>query len=271
MTSISLSDSSTIVSISDIHIRSPLDSRYQILLSFLQSEKTKQSDLVVLLGDIFDLMVGLHLEYFELYREFFDQLELLLLQNKKIVFVAGNHDFHLGKLFHHFNSQFKKKYSSKNSLSYVEFGFEVLVGSKKKIFFTHGHELVPRKWKNFSYLSFINGHFARLVANEFVSLATLTKIGKFLASKSDRHYTTFVEDKSRLAFRAWMDPILKVDYDLVVCGHSHIDDLFFDENQQLRYANNGYCGANKLFLFLQCEGEQLLGTLRELNAFQGPS
>ena len=250
MNFISLPDPSSIVSISDIHVRSSDDSRYQILLSFLQDEKTKQADLIVLLGDIFDLMVGLHFEYFEWYKEFFLQLEMLLLQNKKIVFVAGNHDFHLGKLFRFFNDNFQKKYFKKNNIIYVELGFEVLIGGNKKIFFTHGHELVPRKWKSISYLSFINGHFSRLIANEFVSLATLTKIGKFLASKSDRHYSIFVEEQGRAAFRLWIEPILRADYDLVVCGHSHIEDLFFNQNQQLKYANNGFSGHNSKFLYL---------------------
>jgi len=239
-----------IASISDLHVRSAQDDRYQLLLGFLRSEVTKKSDIVVLLGDIFDLMVGLHMEYFEMYHDFFKELENLVLSFKKVVFVAGNHDFHLEKLFHYFNKKFHQKYDLEGKplgVFYCSFGFTVKSKTGKKILFSHGHEFVPRKWKSLSYLGMINGALANLLANHFVSLNFLNKIGALLAKKSDRHYTFFNEEQTKKNFRMWILPYVEEGHDLVICGHSHIQDSWID-NEIPKYANNGFCPTTKASL-----------------------
>ena len=49
-----------ICSISDVHVRSSTDERYISLLRFLDSPEVDSSHFIVLLGDIFDLMIGNH-------------------------------------------------------------------------------------------------------------------------------------------------------------------------------------------------------------------
>jgi UDP-2,3-diacylglucosamine pyrophosphatase LpxH len=55
-----------ISSISDIHIKSPTDKSYALLLDFLNHKEVSDSDGVLLLGDIFDFMMGEHKEYLDL-------------------------------------------------------------------------------------------------------------------------------------------------------------------------------------------------------------
>ena len=64
-----------IVSISDVHIKTTDDERAQILTSFLSSQDAKEADEIILLGDIFDLMVGNKFQYVDKYSEIFNRLE----------------------------------------------------------------------------------------------------------------------------------------------------------------------------------------------------
>jgi UDP-2,3-diacylglucosamine hydrolase len=247
MYQLQLSTASTICSISDIHVRSPQDERYQLLLEFFHTPTAKRAEVLVFLGDIFDLMVGFHEEYFQIYKDFFSEIESSIKNGKKVFFIAGNHDFHLARLFTHFNLRFPDG----SGVRYCPFALEVIYENGEKALFTHGHEIVPRKWKNLSYLGIINSSFANLIANHFVSLATLNKVGDFLAKKSDRHYTFFNEDISRQNFRKWVTPYFQDNYKIIICGHSHVDDLWdIDETGSTFYANNGYFPNSQKFIVI---------------------
>ena len=77
-----------IVSISDVHIREKGDISCQLFLGFLNHEKTNRADVVVLLGDIFDLMVGPYTEYIEKFRSIFDRLDHLA-KKKEYLLLSG--------------------------------------------------------------------------------------------------------------------------------------------------------------------------------------
>ena len=82
--------------ISDIHIK--MDGQnLEILMSFL-SQDFNSDDEVFLLGDIFDLLIGPHKEYKEIYDKFFEKVDKLITDGIKIHYFEGNHDFHLEKL-----------------------------------------------------------------------------------------------------------------------------------------------------------------------------
>ena len=50
-----------ISTISDIHVTK--EKNYDYLLSFMNHKRVADSDIIIFLGDIFDLMVGNHQEY----------------------------------------------------------------------------------------------------------------------------------------------------------------------------------------------------------------
>lgn len=47
-----------IVTISDVHIRPNCEKSYAVWENFLTHSKVKSADKIILLGDIFDLMIG---------------------------------------------------------------------------------------------------------------------------------------------------------------------------------------------------------------------
>ena len=83
--------------IADAHLCKPADPNYQTMLAFLQ-EQCGKTDLLILLGDIFEFWIG-KATVVDDYVPLIDSLELMHQQGTKLVYVEGNHDFHLGPVF----------------------------------------------------------------------------------------------------------------------------------------------------------------------------
>lgn len=86
------------VFLADAHLRDPADANYRNLLAFL-AEQEGRTDLLALLGDICEFLVGYPEELFPPYRPLFDALERLARGGTRLVYVEGNHDFHLAPAF----------------------------------------------------------------------------------------------------------------------------------------------------------------------------
>ena len=83
--------------LADAHLRQPTDENYRTLLAFLDARRG-QIDLLVLLGDIFDFWIG-NGKVIAAHAPLIDALEELRQQGTQLVYVEGNHDFHLGPVF----------------------------------------------------------------------------------------------------------------------------------------------------------------------------
>lgn len=86
------------VFLADAHLRDPADVNYRALLAFL-AEQEGRLDLLALLGDICEFLVGDPGAIFPPYRPLFDALERLQRGGTQLVYVEGNHDFHLAPAF----------------------------------------------------------------------------------------------------------------------------------------------------------------------------
>jgi len=83
--------------LADAHLRKPGDHNYLMMLDFLD-EQCGKTDILVLLGDIFEFWIGKNSVITD-YVPLIDALERLHQQGTKLVYVEGNHDFHLGPVF----------------------------------------------------------------------------------------------------------------------------------------------------------------------------
>ncbi|MCM2264055.1 MAG: UDP-2,3-diacylglucosamine diphosphatase [Desulfuromonadales bacterium] len=88
------------VFLADAHLRNSADANYRALLAFL-AEQEGRTDLLVLLGDICEFLVGCRQVPFPAYVPLFDALERLQRRGTRLVYVEGNHDFHLAACFRH--------------------------------------------------------------------------------------------------------------------------------------------------------------------------
>ncbi|TLM68891.1 MAG: UDP-2,3-diacylglucosamine diphosphatase [Deltaproteobacteria bacterium] len=82
------------VFLADAHLRRPDDDNYRALLSFLADQEGR-TDLLVLLGDICEFLVGYPDSVFPPYVPLFEALARLQHGGTQLVYVEGNHDFHL--------------------------------------------------------------------------------------------------------------------------------------------------------------------------------
>ena len=72
--------------ISDVHIKRAGDPAEVLLLAFLRNPDVQSSDVIFLLGDIFDLMIGPHTQYFVRYQAYFDEIKKLIKEYATLVF-----------------------------------------------------------------------------------------------------------------------------------------------------------------------------------------
>lgn len=86
------------VFLADAHLRQPSDDNYRTLLAFLATQEGR-TDLLVLLGDICEFLVGYPGSIFPAYVSLFEALARLEQSGTQLVYVEGNHDFHLAPGF----------------------------------------------------------------------------------------------------------------------------------------------------------------------------
>jgi len=87
-----------VVFLADAHLRQPADANYRALLSFLV-EQEGRTDILALLGDICEFLIGYPNGPFPHYVPLFEALERLQRSGTRLIYLEGNHDFHLAPCF----------------------------------------------------------------------------------------------------------------------------------------------------------------------------
>ena len=230
-----------ISAISDVHVKSPHDEADKLLMEFLSHPLVGESEYVILLGDIFDLMCGPHDEYLKLYPHFFSKLTELQKNGSKILFFEGNHDVHLEKLF-------KKVWKDHEVLITQDPVIESIDG--KKYYFSHGdeHEIDNKSYHR--YIKFIRSAPLKFLADYLMPYSVLNFFGE-RASKMSRKkgYKKFDVEGVRTKFRNGV-VTNNQDYDFILGGHSHVKDEYKLPGTKSTYLNNGYALASKTFIFI---------------------
>jgi UDP-2,3-diacylglucosamine hydrolase len=235
------------VTISDVHIREPGDLQETLFLKFLSCEETMNSDVIFLLGDIFDLVVGSHSEFQTRFTRVFNRIIELSKMGKTIYQFEGNHDFHFKDLIEKIN----RKVCSNGSWYYINeprvFDFD-----GKKYLFAHGDELESDDKSYVRYRMFIRSRFINLLANNLIPYRLIESIGLFFANRSrnrnEKDYGSHYDNEEiKIKFRNMLKhSFQKYDVSTVICGHSHcIDQWSFEEG---KYLNNGYFPKTKTFI-----------------------
>ncbi len=84
--------------LADAHLLHPDDGNYRRLLAFLEEQRGRLRTLYIL-GDLFEFWVGYRHMVFAPYVPVLNALQVLRNEGSEIVYVEGNHDFHLGPYF----------------------------------------------------------------------------------------------------------------------------------------------------------------------------
>ena len=230
-----------ISAISDVHVKSPHDPADQLLQKFLTHPMVMNSEKILLLGDIFDLMCGPHPQYLKKFEHLFDQMDVLARSGKEVYFFEGNHDVHLEKLF-------KQRWPDNKVVLSQQPIIQVVDG--KKYYFSHGdeHEVDNLSYQNYKKL--ILSEPLRFVANHVMPYKLLNFLGE-RASKISRKKGAreFDVEEVRRRFRNGVTITTQGKYNYVFGGHSHVQDVYEIESNSI-YVNNGYAMGTKTFIHL---------------------
>ena len=236
------------VTISDVHIKEPGDTAEELFLSFLKSPEVNNSEGIYLLGDIFDLVVGGHLDYRYKFKRVFDALVEHANAGKMIYQFEGNHDFHFQNIIKVIN----KEELDHSRWFYINRPF-VLENMGKRILLAHGDELELDNLSYKIYRLFIRSRLIYNLANLYYDFNFVESIGKYLSKKSRKRNTknygqSFNQDKIKGKFRkSAVSALEKFNCEFYICGHSHCKDEWLKED--FSYYNNGYFPREKSFIY----------------------
>jgi len=196
-----------VIFLADAHLRKPGDHNYRTMLDFLD-EQCGRTDILVLLGDIFEFWIGKNTVLAD-YVPLVDALERLHQQGTKLVYVEGNHDFHLGPVFTR----------RLDCLVLPDGGSIELDG--KKVFLTHGDLANPDDVGYRRLRKFFRSGLVRVLIRTLPNYLLL-KIGARAGYESKKNYGG---ERSRWPARklliSYAEAILATGQQVVVCGHFH--------------------------------------------------
>lgn len=234
------------VTISDVHIKDPGDENENLFLRFLHSREVKECDVIFLLGDIFDLVVGGHKQYRKKFSKVFDMLISLASSGKKIYQFEGNHDFHFKPLIDYLNNT----EIIEGSWEYYKAPLLQTVDNQK-ILFAHGDELERDNHSYQLYRWFIRSRLINNLANLYYRFEIVEGIGRYLSKKSrKRNIKNYGQsiDQENIKKRFRNHALWARDFyncDTYICGHSHCMDEW--SSGKFTYLNNGYFPKTKCF------------------------
>ncbi len=235
--------------ISDIHVKNSGDQAEKLLLQFLQNPDVRTSDIIFLLGDIFDLMIGPHTQYFTRFQNYFEELKVLNQAGVKICYTEGNHDFHVRNLYKKFFSINKNLNSS---LFLMSSHFEYS-DAGKNMYFCHGDDIELNNPGYKIYKSIVTSPPLRYYANNLMPHFLIQRIGEYSAEKSRlRNNLRYSLETDLLPvrdnFRESAESFnRKNQKQIIVCGHSHVKDHYISKNG-FEYANNGFAQYTKTYI-----------------------
>jgi len=228
-----------IFSISDIHISPKKENNYNLFLKFL-NRCLIEKDLthLILIGDIFEYMVGNYTEYINHYKNIFTLMDQILERKIEIIFIEGNHDFFLSELLEDY---FNKR------IIYCKNYYSVTV-KYKKLLYVHGDNFDYTDWKYTIFKSMIRSNCFKLSVNNFLNFKQVSWLGNKLSKNSrkiitDKEYLLFIKEKyKKLIIEFNIDKY----FDVIIFGHTHIVEQYEDDN--IKIYNNGYVPDSKNFI-----------------------
>lgn len=195
--------------IADAHLSAEKTPAHHHLTEFLNSE-IGQIRTLVLLGDIFEFWVGYRHCVFSAYLPILEVLQRLHAAGTNIVFVEGNHDFHIGPFFS----------TTLGSTIFTDSG--VLPLDSKRIFLCHGDTIAATP----GYLRlrrFFRSSFAQLLIRVLPADVTW-KIGAVLGDASRKRRRNKPQQQHLLPEEAIISAAQQQfahGCDIFVCGHFH--------------------------------------------------
>lgn len=214
-----------IIFLGDGHLSGPDTRDQQALCKFL-GELT-DTDKLIITGDLFEFWIGFGSHVFPQYKDVIDKLHEVSARGTEIIYIEGNHDFHMGN---YFRRTLRVKVCPKKY---------ALTLNNKSVLVIHGDTAT----KSISY--HLWRWFSRSLAMKiFIKLITpnmAQKIAAYLSSKSKSYKgerASAIDDE----LIEYTEKRLLGRYDAVIMGHSHkqtAHTIGDDTGRPIKYINTG--------------------------------
>ncbi len=195
--------------LADAHLHNPEDKNYRLLLDFIRSLKGT-TDILCILGDLFDFRIGLPNLDFPEQEPLLKALEELHSSGTRLIYLEGNHDFKLG-----------------NALA-ERLGAEIypepvtLEIQGQKIFLCHGDLINSSDWR-YRLLYRILRHNIVFKTGKLLPATIINGLRRRLQRSSKGRYR---QDRSRWDYpemiRLYAGSISKQGCNAMVLGHFHL-------------------------------------------------
>lgn len=214
----------------------------QLFVRFLQ-EKATQFETIYILGDLFDVWPGTDSHLIQVYDTVLKAIRGVVRRGHRVVYVEGNHDFHLGQYFSD------------------DLGVEVYADSlvenlgDRRVYMAHG-DLGNPKDLGYRALRYVLRHRVVHRVKSWVPEEWVFELGA-RSSKASRKYNRLdpaKENAIRTTYRSTAEKLVEAGHDLVIMGHTHLpDDYRFQvSGREGRYINLGDWVRN--FTYLEFDG-----------------
>jgi len=196
------------VFISDIHLVESNSDRGKKLLSFLDDFKDKLEGLVIV-GDLFDYWFGYKTVVFNQFFLVLSKINEIRERGTRVIYLAGNHDFHFGPLFEEIMSI--ETHMSPCTLKLDD----------KLVLLHHGDGIDKKDIRYNLFKGLIRSKFARMLS-ELVHPNIGWKIARALSRTSHSYFHKNSKRKRYLkACEIYTDKKFREGYDVIIFGHLH--------------------------------------------------
>lgn len=229
--------------LSDIHLRDGEGPQAARLVSFLSSEPAT-GDVVLLGGDIFDLLVGDKRVFRARFAPVLAAIEAAGTRGVEVHYLEGNHDFHFAGMF-----------EGKKNVR-VHFDDYAFTAHNRRVVVSHG-DLIDKSDYGYRFLRWFTKNlffelFVRLMPDFFVDF-----VGRTSSNKS-RDYTTqkgsdLQLERVRNMYVSFAREKIRTGTDHVLVGHSHLrDQVAVKDGPHIgEYVNLGYAADRLLYGVLE--------------------
>jgi UDP-2,3-diacylglucosamine hydrolase len=198
-----------ILFIADAHLKG-MNDPYQNKLSALLNRMAEEIDSLFILGDLFEFWVGDHPILHHQYREILNSIEKVKNLNKRIVYLEGNHDFHL-------ENYFKKKLKAE---VFPDAHVESINGMN--FYFSHGDLANTSDLKYLLLRTFLRTFLFRNII-KLIPYSIVWKTGMFFASMGQNNWGQ-PDKKLQEYLRRFAEKIFYENIDNVILAHSHFPE-----------------------------------------------
>ncbi len=212
--------------LSDLHLRDGSSPPAQRFIAFLASEP-KRGDILILGGDIFDLLIGNKAVFRVRFRPILDAIVAAASIGVQVYYLEGNHDFHFSSLFR----------GQTNILVRTE-DFSVMLPNGVQVWVAHG-DLVDEDDTGYLLLRAATKNAPFRVFVAVMPGSVVDWIGNRSSHASRKYTSERVEnegtDRLRRLYLDFARGKVSEGYRHVLVGHSHLRD-------QVEIAENGHVG-----------------------------